>query len=360
MPIVFIRWLLGRFVRNVAAMAVALTALLALFDMLANASAVAAGSGSPVVSLLFYVLLRLPAIGVFILPFAVLIAAVQTFASLAAQNEILALESAGFTLGRIVAVLAAGAVALAAIQFAIGDRVVTEVTARMNEWKASGYHGLPRLDDSPAPPAWFASENHIIRLGDVSQDGGRLRAPTIIETDSAGIATHYWIAEKAAYGEGGWTFEKAAGRDLKQLSQEHLAPPPRLAAMPPQALSSFSRPVEELHFSELHTLGWGDIAPQLHPPEYYRVWTNYRLAQPLGIVAMVLLAAPVCLQVQRNNSRRIFVSIGVFALGFLYFIAQGVLLAVGEEGGIPLSLAAWGSFAIFGGAGLAAIALRVK
>jgi len=361
MPVVFIRWLLGRFLRNVAAMAAALTALLTLFDMLANASTVAAGSGTPVVSLLFYVLLRLPIIGVFILPFAMLIASVQTFGSLAAQNEILALESAGFTLWRIVGVLALGAAALAAIQFTIGDRIVTEATARMNEWKASGYHGLPKLDTSPEPPAWFASENHIIRLGEISPDGGRLRTPTIIKTNPSGIATYYWTAEKAAYGASGWTFEKPTGRDLGRMSQENLGQqPPRLAAMPPQVLSSFSKPVEELHFSELQTLGWGDIAPQLHPPQYYRVWTNYRLAQPLGAVAMLLLAAPICLQVQRNNRRRLSVSIGVFALGFLYFIAQGVLLAVGEEGGVPLPLATWGPFAVFGGIGLAAIALRVK
>lgn len=360
MSTVFIRWLLGRFLRNVVTMVVALTALLTLFDMLARASAVVEGSGSPVVAVFFYMLLRLPVIGIFILPFAVLIASVQTYSNLAAQNEILALESAGFTLWRIVGVLVGGATALASIQFAIGDRIVAGATARLNEWKASGYHGLPKRDASPEPPAWFASGNHIVRLGSVTRDGGRLQNPTIIETDSAGVATYYWTAQKAVHHANGWTFEQATGRSLRKNDLGDPVPPPHLTAMPPRAVSAFSRPVEELRFSDLKTLGWGDIAPQIRPPEYYRLWTNYRLAQPLGAVAMVLLAAPVCLQVQRNNRKRISVSIIIFALGFLYFIVQGILLAIGEKGEIPVLLAAWGCFILFAGTGLLATALRIK
>lgn len=360
MPFVFIRWLLGRFLRNVAGVVVALTAMLALFDMLANASTVAAGSGvPPAMSLFFYMLLRLPTIGVFILPFAVLIASVQTFGSLAAQGEILALESAGFTLGRIACTLVAGAATLSALQFAFGDHVVTELTSRMNEWKAVGYHGLPKLEASPIAPEWFSSRNHIIHLGGVSQDGSRVQNPTILETDGVGIAAQYWTAQTAAYGADGWRFEQTTGRNLSRTGQASISPLPHLEDMPPRAISSFAKPIEELRFSQLLTLGWGDLAPQLHPPAFYRVWASYRVAQPLGNVAMVLLAVPVCLQVQRNG-RRVWVSTGVFALGFLYFIAQGVLLALGEGGGLSPLVATWGAFAVFGGAGFLAIAFRVK
>jgi len=83
------------------------------------------------------------------------------------------------------------------------------------------------------------------------------------------------------------------------------------------------------------------------------------LAQPLGGVLMVLLAAPICLQIQ-SNGRRNLVSAGVFAMGFLYFILQSILLALGEKGGIPPFLAAWGGFLIFGGIALAAISFRAR
>jgi len=359
MPTVFLRWLLGRFFRNLVVVGAAMSSLLALFDTLANASEVAGGSGTPpVLALLFYMLLRLPIIAVFVLPFVVLIASVQTFSSLAAQREILALESAGFTLGRIAGTLGVGAALLTSLQFVFEDRVVTELNARMNEWKADDYHGLPKLKSAPVPSEWFFAGNHLIHSDQVSQDGSLLQNTTIIEMDDAGVAAHYWKTEGAVHGEGGWRFGKAYGRDLRGPDQSS-KPPPLLEEMPPLALSSFSKPVEELRFSQLRTLGWGNITPQLHPPGFYRFWTNYRLAQPLGGIAMVLLAAPLSLQVQRGV-RRTWVSVGIFALGFCYFISQGVLRALGENGDIPALPATWGVFAVFGGAGLAAIAFRVK
>jgi lipopolysaccharide export system permease protein len=359
MPFLFIRWLLCRFAWNVAIMGVALTTILTLFDLLAHASEVSLGGAPPLLSLLFYELLRLPSICVFILPFAVLIAAVQTFGSLAGQREIIALESSGFTLPRITLILVAGAGALAVLQFGLADQIVTGATERLNEWKADGYRGLPKLDALEDSPEWLASGNFIIQLVGVSADGSELYSPTVIETDDMGVATRYWNARAATYDGDGWILEDVTGRDLERKTELHYRDLRLPLAIAPRLLSSFAKPVEELRFSQLRTLGWKNIETQIHPPELYRVWTNYRLAQPMGGMVMVLLAAPIGLQVQRNG-RRILVSIGVFFLGFLYFILQSILLSLGEGGDLPPMLAAWGAFAVFGGTGLAALLFRLR
>lgn len=359
MPWLFIRWLLFRFARNVVAVWFALTMLLAVFDLLANASEVSLGSGHPLLSILFYVLFRLPVIANFILPFAVLIASVQTFGSLAAQREILALESSGFTLAKVVLVLVTGGGLLAAVQFLAADWVVPDVTERLNEWKADGYAELPSPETTPDAPEWLASGNYIIRMAGVSLDGTKMSAPTVIETDGRGVAIRYWNADRAVADGRGWIFVKASGRDLvleSKLDDEQMLLP---IAMPPALFASFAKPAEELRFLQLQVLGWTHAGTQIHPQEFYRVWTHARLAQPLGGVLMVLLAAPICLQVQRNG-RRNLVSAGVFAMGFLYFILQSILLALGERGGVSPFLAAWGGFLIFGGVGLAAIAFRAR
>lgn len=359
MPWLFIRWLLFRFARNAAIFMAALTVLLVLFDLLANASEVSLGSGHPLLSLLFYVLFRLPVIANFILPFAILIAAVQTFGGIAAHREIIALESSGFTLSKIVFVLVFGAILLAALQFFVADRVVPDVTERLNEWKADDYAELPSPETSPDTPEWLASGNYIVHMAGVSLDGSEIREPTVIETDARGVAIRYWNADKAVFDPRGWVFEKASGRDLvleSNLDDDHMLFP---IAITPGLLSSFAKPVEELRFLQLQALGWAHAGTQIHPPEFYRVWTHARLAQPLGGVLMVLLAAPICLQIQRNG-RRNLVSAGVFVMGFLYFILQSILLSLGEKGGLPPLPAAWGGFLIFGGIGLAAIAFRAR
>lgn len=359
MPWLFIRWLLCRFFWNIATTGLALTMLLTVFDLLANASEVSLGANHTLLSLLFYVLFRLPIIGNFILPFAVLVAAVQTFASLAAQREIIALESARFPLAKIVLVLAVGAGLLATLQFVAADWVVPDVTERLAEWKADGYAGLPSPEKSRNTPEWLASGNFIIRLDDVSLDGRMLSAPTVIETDARGVADRYWSARRAANDGHGWVFENVRGKDLvsgSPVDYDRMVLP---IAMPPALFSMSSKPVEELRFLQLQALGWSQAGTQIHPPEIYRVWTHARWAQPLGGVLMVLLAAPICLQIQRSG-RRHLVSAGVFALGFFYFILQSILLAVGEQGGVPPYLAAWGAFLVFGTIGLVAITFRLR
>ncbi len=359
MPWVFIRWLLSRFVRNVAAAWIALTLLLAVFDLLANASAVSLGGGHPLLSVLFYVLFRLPVIGNFILPFAALIAAVQTFAGLAARREILALESSGFTFAKVVLVLVAGAGLLAVFQFLAADQVVPEVMERLDEWKADGYAGLPKAETLPEAPEWLASGNYIVRMEDVSLDGGTLYQPTVMETDARGVAIRFWNADGATNDGDGWVFENVNENDLvlkTRLDHARMALP---IVMPPALFSSFSKPVEELRFSQLQALGWTHAGTQIHPREFYRLQTHARLAWPLGGAVMVLLAAPVCLQVQRNR-RRNFVSASVFAFGFLYFILQSLLLALGANGRMPAALAAWAALLIFGGIGLAFVAFRAR
>lgn len=359
MPFVFIRWLLWRFARNVAALAIALTLLLTVFDLLAKASEVALGADQPALALLFYMIFRLPIIGVFILPFAVLAASVQTFGSLASHREILALESSGFTQSRIVLVLVAGAGILATLQFVFADRIVTDATERLNEWKADAYQGLPKLKITPTAPEWLADGNLIVHMAGVSPDGTRLQAPTVIEMDEAGVATRYWNAREATHDGKDWMLEDAAGRDLASRTSLHQKRQPLPMAVLPQTFSSYAKPVEELRFSQLWSLGWSPIETQTQPTELYRVWTLFRLAQPLGGIVMVLLAAPICLQIQRGG-RRVLVSTAVFAMGFLYFILQNILLALGEGGDLSPMLAAWGAFASFGCVGLVAVIFRLR
>lgn len=359
MPWVFIRWLLSRFAGNVAAAWVALTLLLAVFDLLANASAVSLGGGHPLLSILFYVLFRLPVIGNFILPFAALIAAVQTFASLAAQREILALESSGFTFAKVVFVLVVGAGLLAALQFFAADQVVPDATERLDEWKADGYAGLPKAETSPEVPEWLASGNHIIRMESVNRDGSVLYRPTVLETDARGVAIRYGSADGATNDGSKWVFGNMNEIDLVLKTRRHYPRRVLPIAMPPALFSSFSKPVEELRFLQLQALGWTHAGTQIHPGGFYRLQTHARLAWPLGGAVMVLLAAPVCLQVQRNK-RGNLVSAGVFALGFLYFILQSLLLALGANGRMPPALAAWAAFLIFGGIGLALVAFRAR
>lgn len=349
MPWLFIRWLLVRFFWNLCVVGSILTSVLTVFDLLANASEIALGSPHPLLALLFYMLFRVPVIANFILPFAVLLASVITCNSLAAQREILALESCGFHLPKIALTLSVGALALAVGQFYLADELIPDVTERLNEWKDGDYVGLPAPEKITENPEWFASGNQIVHMGHVSLDGMEMARPTVIETNPSGVATRYWEAHRATASEldQGWRFEHVRGRDFAPdhtWTSDHLVVPMEL---PSELFPLFSKPVEELRFSQLRALGAESVLTQKFSKDLYRTWMHARMAQPLGGVAMVLLAAPLCLHVQRTG-RRILLSCAILTLGFLYFLLQNVLLALAGNGHIPPVFAAWVPLLAFG------------
>ncbi|MFV0416318.1 MAG: LptF/LptG family permease [Chthoniobacterales bacterium] len=370
MPTIFIQWLLLRFASRVLRITFALTVLLAVFDLLTQASEIASEASHSFYALLFYFLLRLPGIAVFILPLGVLIAAVQVFSSLASQREILALEASGFTLSRIVITLLTGAFFLSVGQFVFTDYFVTDTQERLGEWQADHYQGLPKLEALPDSPEWVSSEGFLVQTGGVSPDGHHLQSPTVLAIDSSGVASHYYNAESASYQEvntgnkqtppkSSWVLKNAVTRDLRLQSEAYAKAIILPLTLQPKDFASFSKPIEELRFSQLYALGWKDMNSQIHPNAVYQVWAYSRIVQALSCMVMVLLAAPICLQIQRN-ARRLYVTIAVFALGFFYFILQSILIPLGENGTFPPVVAAWATFICFGFLGAAAVFFRVK
>ena len=78
----------------------------------------------------------------------------------------------------------------------------------------------------------------------------------------------------------------------------------------------------------------------------YELWFQRKLAQPLSVLLMVILAAPMGLFIARRYNA-LLVSFGFIGVGFLYFITERILLSLGETAALPPFLAAWSPFLIF-------------
>ena len=173
--------------------------MISTFDLLANGDSVTEEASNATVSLFFYWLLRAPSILVFILPFAVLIAALKAFAALASNQESVPLQTSGFSLYRIATVFSLGALVLGFGQLIFSDRIVTSATAQLTEWDADSYRGLPQLTLAPAKQEWLSSGNYIISIEGASKDGQRLESPTLIWRNEKGTATRYLEADSATF-----------------------------------------------------------------------------------------------------------------------------------------------------------------
>lgn len=344
-------WLLRRFGVAVLFVTLSLLALLSMFDLLANANSVTEEAAYPTLSLFYYWLLRAPSILVFILPFAVLIAALKTFATLASHQESVPLQTSGFSLYRIAAVFSAGALVMGFGQFHFVDRIVTSATAQLAEWEADSYRNLPKLVLTPGKQEWLSSGNYIISIEGASNDGRRLEAPTLIWRNEKGVATRYLEAEWATFVDESWTLANVS--ELNFLTDEislHKSLPVAIDLLPLH-FAFLNRQPEVLRTSELMILGSGTVETQLHPARHYLVAAWHRVAQPFGAVVMVLLAAPVALQLTRSGNRILFV-VAALVMGFLYFVFESVLLTLGNTGELPVQVAVWGPGLLFSLVGL--------
>ena len=339
------RWLLRRLATNILFVSLCLTALLTVFDSLAHGSEVAAAAKNPLLPMLYYALLRFPAILLFLLPFSVLVAALMTYGSLGAQREIIALEASGFTLYRISVVFSCAVAGLGLLAFWVGDRVLPPAFESLEAWQQRGYRGLPDLELVPKQPEWLASSSYIVRPSGVSAEGGLLEAPTLLRLNDEGVMTHYVRAKRAVYRPEGWELQEVAETDLGSGDSRTWTARAVDLDLKPHDFALLNRSVEALRFNQLRLLGSGRIETPKESPPYYRMAAYRRIAQPLAAVVLLLFAAPAA-RWSRGGSRAL-VSVLAMAGGFLYFVVERLCLAMGEVGNLPVVLAAFGPHLLF-------------
>src|SRR3546814_14490159 len=111
------------------------------------------GGGSGVLSaLLHYAALRLPQLASLVVPLAVLIAAMATFAQLVVSHEIVALRALGVSIYRRAGALLLGATVVGGGHFWLDDRVLPVTVGRLRLCADSAYHVLPPAATPPTAP----------------------------------------------------------------------------------------------------------------------------------------------------------------------------------------------------------------
>ncbi len=114
----------------------------------------------------------------------------------------------------------------------------------------------------------------------------------------------------------------------------------------PAAAGSRSGDPEEMSSADLQyfiaNAGFG-----IRPPHVYSTWQQKRITLFFVALLMVLIAVPLSVQYRRGGGLGQFFAIGV-ALGFAYFIFEGVSLTMGELGLVPPWMAAWMPMLVFG------------
>lgn len=339
------RYLLRQFLVRAVFVIAGLTAILLLFDMLANADDIVAGSRGILLPVLAYAALRLPEVVVLVIPLGALLTTLAVFATLVTTHEMVALRAGGISIHRITLAMLGGAVILGALHLWFADTVLPATSSRLALWDKQDYAGLPPRQRPNQAPAWFAVGDALVEVGWSSLDGQRLRDVTVIRRNADGRMTAYLRAQRAHYTDELWVLEDVQripvdGGERPDTEQLRLTLP-----VTPQRFAALGERPGRLEISEIWRLARN---PDLggRPQAVYEVWLQRKFAHPASTLVMVLLAAPLGLQQGRRN-RLLLASTGAIGAGFLFFVAERLLLALGEAGLLPPALAVWSPAAVF-------------
>jgi lipopolysaccharide export system permease protein len=336
---IFGRYLSRMFLVRLVLFMLVLAGLLQLVELMDKADEIMA-RGLGVAGLARYAFYRLPLVLGPVLPMAVLLAALLTFAGLAQRGEIAAMRAAGLSVARLVAWLMPAALAVALFGFALNDVVAPRADAAFARWW--------RLEATER--LWFRDGLDVVGVDRVEAEGRRLTGIELVRRQPDGRLAQWISAERAEWRDGSWALLSGDWR-AGEGSVRPFDQVPWATMLTPGNLVALQRPAPVLSSSRLRAALDGRWASR-DPPKALqtRLWRSF--AAPVASLLMILLATPVAGGTPRNGGIPGGMAVGL-AAGLSYLLLDGILGVLGEVGNFPPLMAAWlphATLACIGGA----------
>jgi lipopolysaccharide export system permease protein len=349
----FSRYVMRVFLSQFALLLISFTALLQIFDLLSNSIDVLKRSNNHYSGLVLFAALRAPEIMSFLTPFVVLMATLMSLGKLERDNEILAFKAAGAPYNAVLLAFLPAVLMVALGHFVLADQIVPRAINTMVQRDI--YVDRASKDDDGTPSVFIQDGRSIVEVGTVEKFGAHLKPIHIYYRNDRGVLTMLKTAAEAKFEAKNHLW------DLKNVWTTTIVADHGSQAVfsPDEVWETGLTPAEFSNLIELPqamTLAkiWAfatsaDVG--VRPTYFYEAWLNKRFALPISSILMVLLAAPVAHSVYRRD-RGVAAGMAIgFGLGFLYFVADGLVMSLGETGAVPPVVAAWMPILVFASVG---------
>ena len=306
------------------------------------------GRGDGIGDALGLAALNLPSALYQILPLIVILATLTLFLSLARSSELVVIRASGRSLGRalLAPVVAAALLGLAALT--LGNPIVAATQAAYERAVAQYRTGTSQVLSLSEEGVWLrqgdASGQTVIRAARTSLDGTVLYSATFVAFDSAGGPQERIEAARAELVEGYWLLT-----DAKLWPLGSSGNPERDATAVPTATLSSTLTREQIRDG----FGAPSSVPIFQLPAFirqldaagfsgraHRVWLQMELANPVMLAAMVMIGAAFTMRHVRAGRVGTMV-LAALLLGFALFFLRNFAQVLGENGQLPVALAAW-------------------
>jgi lipopolysaccharide export system permease protein len=316
-------------------------------DLLNEADAILAGPGNSEATLLIYVKLRLPQLASQFAPFAVLLAALVTLFTLNANSEIVIMKSTGISAHQVLMPLFAVGLLVAAAIFVFNDLVLTRSNAILTAWQDMEYGAKPPPASGMKRDITVEDSGYILHADDIGQANGTVTLGNVViyQLGPTRNIVHTTMAKSATLGTGKWFLHDVRDTDIATLAVTHLPSRDWPSTIPADRLVAQSVNPQMVTYSKLRA-SLGDLARSGHAASTLRAALYHKISQPLAVVLMPLLAAIAAFGTARSGRLLLRAAVGLL-LGFAFFVADNLMMALGQFGAVPPFLAAWAPFLLF-------------
>lgn len=343
---IFTHYVGRMFLLRFAGLLIFFVIILQMLDLLNRSSDIMAAEGAGIDSMVRYVSLRAPQIISQFTPFAALLGVVLTLAGLSHTSEITVMRAAGMSVHRVLFPLGFVCALIALSHFVFHELVVVNASEALDYWEVNDYAaGLPpesetRTDIRISYDGEFITAASAARLDDAVM----LTGVTIVDLND-GLISKTIEARAARFEEGAWRLY--AVRTLDALTQQasYSAELIWTNSLDPELLFAMTLEPEQTSLPELaakiRQLGQ-DRADTRGP----MTQLLSRFSKPMATLVMPLLGAIAGFGVHRQGVLLARAVTGA-ALGFGYFVAENLALALGALGVVPAIIGAFFPLAIF-------------
>jgi lipopolysaccharide export system permease protein len=354
----FTRYILRSFLIQFLLFLIGFTALLQLFDLLNNSADILTDHHGRIMAVVEYALLRIPEIASFLVPFVVLMSTLTTLGRMERANEIMAYKAAGAPYFSVLWAFLPAVGIVAVLHFFLADQVVPRTTQALVALELEAEQA--KAPNSAADEALFVQDGaSVVEAGAIAHDGNHLSHVRIYERDAAGNIIKEVFADEIRYDVSTekWTMFRIWVTHVvkhEPTRSEYIDTQSWETRLTPAEFSDLVERPQAMTFGKLRGFVTSTQVG-VRPTYFYETWLQKRVALPVSSILMILLAAPVAHSLhRRERGLAMGMTIG-FCLGFLYFLTDGLVMALGESGAVPPFLAAWLPillFAAIGGAWL--------
>lgn len=321
--------------------------ILQMLDLLNKSSDILAVNGAGGAELVRYVSLRAPQIASQFTPFAALLAIVLTLAGLSHTSEITVMRAAGMSVNRVLAPFGVMCAIIVIAHFIFHETVTVRSFEELDYWEANDFAlDLPE-DRETRTNIRLKFDGEIIKAESALRSGDLvlMRDLTIYSVDDDGLADGGIEAGSARYENGVWRLFNVRSFDSRSLEVTRADTAVWTNSLDPEFLFALALKPDQT--------GLGELIRKIQQLSEDRAdareaMTSFlsRFSKPMATLVMPLLGAIAGFGVHRQGVLLLRAVTGS-ALGFTYFVAENLSLALGKLGVLPAIIGAFFPLALF-------------